>query len=178
VGELRDRECVEIAMNAAETGHLVLTTLHTVDAGHTINRILGMFSTEEEHQIRIRLADSIRWVVCQRLLPKVGGDRVAAFEIMGTSLRVKDAILHGEEEGKTFYEIIETASAFGNMTFDQSLVSLYERGLVTEDTAMAYASHRGSVSRGIDRIKSMRGEKTSDIDQLEVDAEYARRVHE
>jgi twitching motility protein PilT len=178
VGELRDRETVEIALNASETGHLVLSTLHTVDAGHTINRLLGMFSTEEENQIRIRLSDSIRWVICQRLLPKVGGDRVAAFEIMGTSLRVKDAILHGESEGKTFYDITEAGTAFGNMTFDQSMVSLYERGLVTEETALAYASHRGVVSRGIDRIKSMRGEKTSDIDELEVDGEYARRMRE
>lgn len=176
VGELRDRETVEIALNAAETGHLVLTTLHTVDAGHTINRLLGMFNTEEENQIRIRLADSIRWVICQRLLPKIGGDRVAAFEIMSTSLRVKDAILHGESEGKTYYEIIEAGTAFGNMTFDQSLVSLYERGLITENTALAYASHRGVVSRGMDRIKSMRGEKTSNIDKLEVDGDYARRI--
>ena len=75
VGEMRDRETVEIGLAAAETGHLVLSTIHTVDAGHTINRILGMFSTEEEQQIRIRLADTIRWVVCQRLLPKVGGGR-------------------------------------------------------------------------------------------------------
>jgi twitching motility protein PilT len=97
---------------------------------------------------------------------------------MGTSLRVKDAILHGESEGKTFYEITEAGTAFGNMTFDQSMVSLYERGLVTEETALAYASHRGVVSRGIDRIKSMRGEKTSDIDKLEVDGEYARRMRE
>ncbi|MBW1896545.1 MAG: PilT/PilU family type 4a pilus ATPase [Deltaproteobacteria bacterium] len=178
VGEMRDRETVEIALTAAETGHLVLTTLHTVDAGHTINRLLGMVSTEEENQIRIRLADTLRWVVCQRLLPKVGGDRVAAFEIMSTSLRVKDAILHGEAEGKTFYEIIEAGTAFGNMTFDQSLVSLYERGLITEQAAMAYSTHRGSVGRGIDRIKSMRGEKTSDIDKLEVDAGYARRLRE
>jgi twitching motility protein PilT len=178
VGEMRDRETVEIALTAAETGHLVLTTLHTVDAGHTINRLLGMFSTEDENQIRIRLADTVRWVVCQRLLPKVGGDRVAAFEIMSTSLRVKDAILHGEAEGKTFYEIIEAGTAFGNMTFDQSLVSLYERGLITEQAAMAYSSHRGSVGRGIDQIKSKRGEKTSDIDKLEVDAEYARRLRE
>jgi twitching motility protein PilT len=178
VGEMRDRETVEIALTAAETGHLVLTTLHTVDAGHTINRLLGMFSTEDENQIRIRLADTVRWVVCQRLLPKVGGDRVAAFEIMSTSLRVKDAILHGEAEGKTFYEIIEAGTAFGNMTFDQSMVSLYERGLITEQAAMAYSSHRGSVGRGIDQIKSKRGEKTSDIDKLEVDAGYARRLRE
>ena len=176
VGELRDRECVEIALSAAETGHLVFSTLHTVDAGHTVNRMLGMFSTDEENQIRIRLSDSLKWIICQRLLPKVGGDRVAAFEIMGTSLRVKDAILHGEAEGKTFYEIIESAAAFGNVTFDQYLIDLYERGLITEQTALAYSSHRGSVSRGLDRIKSTRGEKTSDIDKLEVDGEYARRL--
>ncbi len=101
VGEMRDRESVEIGMTAAETGHLVMSTLHTVDAGQTINRILGMFNTEEENQIRIRLADTVRWIVCQRLLPKEGGGRVAAFEIMGTNLRVKDTILNGETEGKT-----------------------------------------------------------------------------
>ena len=83
VGEMRDRETVEIGLSAAETGHLVLSTLHTMDAGPTINRILGMFPNEEEQQIRIRLADTLRWIVCQRLLPKVGGGRVAAFEFLG-----------------------------------------------------------------------------------------------
>jgi Tfp pilus assembly protein, pilus retraction ATPase PilT len=86
VGEMRDRETVEIGMSAAETGHLVMTSLHTVDAGQTINRIIGMFDKEEEKQIRVRLAESIRWVVSQRLLPKIGGGRVAAIEIMGNSL--------------------------------------------------------------------------------------------
>ena len=101
VGEMRDRETVEIGLSAAETGHLLLTTLHTVDAGQTVNRIVGMFEQEDERQIRIRLADSVRWIACQRLLPKIGGGRVAAFEIMCTNLRVKDTILHGEAEGKT-----------------------------------------------------------------------------
>ncbi len=100
VGEMRDRESVEIALNAAETGHLVLSTLHTTDAGQTINRILGMFAIEEENQIRTRMADSLRWIICQRLLPKIGGGRVAAFEALGTSLRVKDIVLHGEAEGR------------------------------------------------------------------------------
>ncbi|MGB6380998.1 MAG: PilT/PilU family type 4a pilus ATPase, partial [Syntrophobacteria bacterium] len=113
VGEMRDRETVEIGLSAAETGHLVLTTLHTVDAGQTINRILGMFDTEEEKQIRIRLSDAIRYVVCQRLLPREGGGRVAAFEIMGKDIRVKELILDGESEGKTFYEVIESNRAFG-----------------------------------------------------------------
>jgi twitching motility protein PilT len=172
VGEMRDRESVEIGLNAAETGHLVLTTLHTVDAGQTINRILGMFKSEEENQIRIRLADTLRWVVSQRLLPKEGGGRVAAFEIMGTNLRVKDSILHGESEGKTFYEIIEAGEPFGMITFDKSIIRLYEQGAISEETAMAHASRKPVVGRGIDRLKSERGEKTTDIDDLEVDMDY------
>jgi twitching motility protein PilT len=176
VGEMRDRETVEIGLSASETGHLVLTTLHTTDAGATINRILGMFPNEDEQQIRIRLADSLRWVVCQRLLPKIGGGRVASFEILGTSLRVKDAILNGEAEGKTFHDIMEAGNAFGMITFDQHLVSLYEQGLITQETAMAYASHRGNVGRGIDMIKSARGEATTDISKLEIDRAYNKMI--
>jgi len=175
VGEMRDRETVEIALSAAETGHLVMSTLHTIDAGHTVNRILGMFNTEEENQIRIRLSDTIRWVVCQRLLPKVGGGRVAAFEIMGANLRVKDAILHGEAEGKTFYEIIQAGKPFGMVTFDDYIVDLYRQGFITEDTAKAYASNKGIVGRGIDTVKSERGETTTDLlGKLEVDKGYGK----
>ncbi len=174
VGEMRDRETVEIGLSAAETGHLVLSTLHTVDAGQTINRILGMFNTEEENQIRIRLADTVRWIVCQRLLPKVGGGRVAAFEIMGTNLRIKETILHGESEDKTFYEIISAGKPFGMTTFDDYITGLFEQGLITEETALAYASRRGIVGRGIDSIKSARGEATTDIKDLEVDADYSK----
>ena len=172
VGEMRDRETVEIGLSAAETGHLVLTTLHTIDAGSTINRIVGMFSTEEEHQVRIRLADTLRWVVCQRLLPKIGGGRAATFEILGTNLRVKDAIMNGESEGKTFYEIMQAGQAFGMTTFDGHIIDLFEQGLITEETALAFASRRGIVGRGIDSLKSARGEATSDIDKLELDRSY------
>ena len=174
VGEMRDRETVEIGLGAAETGHLVVSTLHTVDAGQTINRILGMFSTEEEKQIRIRLADTVRWIVCQRLLPKEGGGRVAAFEIMGSNLRVKDTILHGESEGKTFYEIIQAGKAFGMITFDADIVGLYEKGLISEETAKAYATNKGNVGRGIDSIKSSKGQATTDIGKLEVDLGYGK----
>ena len=174
VGEMRDRETVDIGLSAAETGHLVLSTLHTVDAGQTINRILGMFNTEDENQIRIRLADTVRWIVCQRLLPKVGGGRVAAFEIMGSNLRTKDTILHGESEGKTFYEIVQAGKAFGMITFDDYIINLYEKGLITEETAMAYASRKGIVGRGIDSVKSARGETTTDIEELEVDIDYRK----
>jgi len=176
VGEMRDRETIEIGLRAAETGHLVFTTLHTVDAGSTVNRILGMFSTEDAEQIRIRLADTLRWVVSQRLLPKVGGGRVATFEILGHNLRVKDLILHGESEGKSFYEIMETSNAFGMITFDQHIVGLFEQGLIAQETAMGYCSHKGVVGRGIDSIKSARGEATTDIGNLEIDRNYAKSV--
>ncbi|MBW1642001.1 MAG: PilT/PilU family type 4a pilus ATPase [Deltaproteobacteria bacterium] len=172
VGEMRDRDTVEIGITAAETGHLVLTTLHTVDAGQSINRILGMFSIEEENLVRIRLADTIRWVICQKLLPKIGGGRVAAFEILRANLRVEDSILHGEAEGKSFYDIMKSGRAFGMVTFDDSLVSLYEQGLITEETAVAYASRKGVVGRGIDSVKSARGEATTDIEKLEMDHNY------
>jgi len=176
VGEMRDRETVEIGLSAAETGHLVMSTLHTVDAGQTVNRIVGMFDQVEEKQIRIRMADTIRWIVCQRLLPKVGGGRIAAFEIMGANLRVKDAILNGEEEGKTFYEMIQASQAFGMMTFDQSITDHYKNGFITEETAMAYASRKAIVGRAIDSIKSERGEKTSSIEGLAIDEEYGKKT--
>jgi twitching motility protein PilT len=176
VGEMRDRETIEIGLRAAETGHLVFTTLHTVDAGSTVNRILGMFSTDDAEQIRIRLADTMRWIVSQRLLPKVGGGRVATFEILGRNLRVKDLILNGESEGKTFYEIMEASNAFGMITFDQHIVGLFEQGLIAQETALGYCSHKGVVGRGIDSIKSARGEATTDIGNLEIDRNYARSV--
>jgi len=174
VGEMRDRETVEIALSAAETGHLVLSTLHTVDAGQTVNRIIGMFEQEEERQIRVRLADTIRWIVCQRLLPKVGGGRVAAFEILGSNLRVKDLILHGETEDKTFYDIMENGRAFGMMTFDQCISDLYKDGLITKETALAYASQRAIVGRAIDAIKAAKGEKTTSIEGLALDESYEK----
>ncbi len=172
VGEIRDRETMEIALNAAETGHLVFSTLHTVNAGHTIHRILGMFSTEEERQIRSRVADSLRWVVAQRLVPKVQGGRVAIFEIMQNNMRVKDVIINGEREGKTFYEIIDSGQAYDMQTFDQHIARLFEQGVINEETALAYATSRAKVRQSIDMVKSRRGEETSDIHGLTIDQEW------
>ncbi|OGQ86192.1 MAG: twitching motility protein [Deltaproteobacteria bacterium RIFOXYD12_FULL_56_24] len=169
VGEMRDRETMEIGLSAAETGHLVLSTLHTVDAGQTINRILGMFEQEEQAQVRNRLVDTIRWIVCQRLMPKVGGGRVAAFEIMGMSLRVRELIMTGETEDKTFYDIIADAKALGWQTFDQHILELYENGLVSEETAVSYCTRKTMVNRGLDSIKSARGESTTGITGLAMD---------
>jgi len=169
VGEMRDRETMEIGLSAAETGHLVLSTLHTVDAGQTINRILGMFEQEEQAQVRNRLVDTIRWIVCQRLLPKVGGGRVAAFEIMGMSLRVRELIMTGETEDKTFYDVIADAKALGWQTFDQHILELYEDGLITEETAASYCTRKTAVNRGLDSIKAARGESTTGITGLAMD---------
>jgi twitching motility protein PilT len=174
VGEMRDRETVEIALSAAETGHLVLSTLHTVDAGQTINRILGMFDKDEEALMRNRLADTLRWIVSQRLLPKIGGGRVAALEILRTGLRVRDSIVHGESEGKTFYEIIEAGAPFGMQTFDQSIIRFFESELITEEMALAYASQKTLVRRGVDNVKTKQGLVTSDIEDLALDEDYGK----
>src|ERR1051326_6442254 len=135
VGEMRDRDTVKIALSAAETGHLVLSTLHTIDAGQTINRILGMFEIDEQEQIRARLADTLRWVISQRLVPKIGGGRHAILEIRGANLRTKETIVQGESEGKSFYEIIEASQSFGWRTFDFAALEAYELGKITEETA-------------------------------------------
>lgn len=177
VGEMRDRETLEIGLTAAETGHLVLSTLHTIDAGQTINRMLGMFEQEEQPQIRNRLVDTLRWIVGQRLLPRVGGGRIAAMEILCTSLRVKDLVLNGETEEKTFYNIIREGSAVDMRTFDQHILELYSRGQVTEESALVYCSQRSQMNRGMDRLKSERGESTSSLDGLAMEAnedEYGR----
>jgi twitching motility protein PilT len=172
VGEMRDRETMEIGLTAAETGHLVFATLHTIDSGQTINRIIGMFDKEEENQVRFRLADTLKWVISQRLVPKIGGGREAIFEMMSINIRVKQSILNGEEEGKTFYEIISGGDAYDMQTFDKDIIKKYEGGIITEETSMAYASRRAIVGRGIDQIKFAKGEKTTDIEGLDMDDEY------
>src|SRR5437899_314001 len=166
VGEMRDRDTVRIALSAAETGHLVLSTIHTINAGQTINRVLGMFEPEEQEQIRARLADMLRWVISQRLVPSLGGGRFALLEIMGSNLRVQESIRLGESEGKSFYEIIEASQPFGWRTFDFSALEAYEQGKVTEETALLYCTKRGPVMRGIDNLKKTRGEATTTMQSL------------
>ncbi len=166
VGEMRDRATVEIALSAAETGHLVFSTLHTIDAGQTINRILGMFETEEQEQVRYRLSDTLRWVISQRLAPRVGGGRYPIVEIMGSNLRTKESIVQGESEGKSFYEIIEASQTFGWRTFDFSVLDTYGKGIITEETALMYGSKRGVVTRGIDLMKKSRGDDVSNVSEL------------
>lgn len=175
VGEMRDRETVRIALSAAETGHLVLSTLHTIDAGQTINRILGMFETEEQEQIRARLADTLRWVISQRLVPKMGEGRFALLEIMGSNLRTQETIRLGESEGKSFYEIIEASQPFGWRTFDHSALEAFADGTISEETALLYCTKRGPVTRGIDNLKKSRGEATHEMSALRMKEKEAQK---
>ena len=171
VGEMRDRETMEIGLTAAETGHLVLSTLHTIDAGSTINRCLGMFEHAEQPQIRNRLADTMRWIVGQRLLPKLGGGRVASFEILKLTLRSRELILHGETEDKTFYNVIADGQSQGMTTFDQHILGLFEQSLVTEEDALAYCSQTNIMGRGLDQIKASQGQTTTSITGLTMQEE-------
>jgi twitching motility protein PilT len=157
VGEIRDRETLEIAMTASETGHIVFSTLHTINAGQTINRILGMFAREEEQQLRQRLSETVRYIVSQRLVNKIDGGRLLVTEIMGNSLRTRETILYGESENKSFQEIIEAGSTLGWHSFDQSLIKAYSLGVVTEETAMLSCSNKGKMRRELDLIERGRG---------------------
>src|SRR5438094_817787 len=176
VGEMRDRETAELALKASETGHLVLSTLHTVNAGQAIARIVGMFDQEEEKQIRQRLAETIRWIVGQRLVPKVGGGRWAVHDILANTIRSNELIVNGEQEGKTFYDIQDVGDPYLMMTFDQALLRSYEQGIITEETAVAYSTRKSIVQRGIDQIKQKRGQKTSDVEGLRLDIDYNRKL--
>ena len=153
VGEIRDRETMEIALTAAETGHVVYSTLHTISAAQSVNRVIGMFSVEEQEQVRQRLADTLRYVVSQRLAPKVGGGRMMVSEIMGSNLRTREAILMGEGEVRNFHEIIEASSQSGWHSFEQSLTKLFVEEKITEETAMLYSVNKSAMRRAIDLAK-------------------------
>ncbi len=156
VGEIRDRATMEIAMTASETGHVVFTTLHTINAGQTINRILGMFKKDEEQQVRQRLADTLRYVVSQRLVSKIGGGRLLVTEIMGSSLRTRETLLYGESENRTFQEITEAGDTMGWHTFDQSLLTAFKAGLISEDTALIFCTHKNKMRRDLDLLRKVR----------------------
>lgn len=156
VGEIRDRETMDIALTASETGHLVFSTLHTIGASHTLNRIIGFYAPDEEYSIRYRLAGCLRWIIGQKLLPKIGGGRIPVFDILYNTLRVREIIMTGEGEGRTFYDVMTQGSAFGMQTFDQNLVELFREGLIEEEIAIANALRKDRVGRQIDIIKKQR----------------------
>ena len=173
VGEIRDRETMDIVLTAGETGHLVFSTLHTMSAGQTINRILGMFSREEEQQVRERLAGSLRYIVSQRLIPKREGGRLLVTELLGSSLRSREAMQLGEGENRRFADIIEAGSTLGWHSFEQSLSRAFEDELITEEAAVLYSINKSLMTQRVDVIKN-RSMKMSGFSSLKMAEAPAR----
>jgi twitching motility protein PilT len=175
VGEIRDRDTMEIALTAGETGHVVFSTLHTISAGQTINRILGMFSKDEEQQVRERLAGSLRYIISQRLVPRKTGGRLLVTELMGSSLRTREAITLGEGENRRFSDIIEAGNTSGWHSFEQSLVKAYEEDLITEETAILYCINKPAMHQRIDMVNKRRETAaTPSTLKLKMDADEAK----
>ncbi|HZR29951.1 MAG TPA: PilT/PilU family type 4a pilus ATPase [Terriglobales bacterium] len=146
VGEMRDKETIEIAMEAAETGHLVLSTLHTIDASKTVERIIGVFPLQEQHIIRNRLSRSFRWIISQRLIPrKDGTGRVAAFEMLKSTLRTREYMEKGEGEGKSLTDAMRDGNLDGMQCFDQTIEDMIRNGIVEFETGIAYATNPGNM---------------------------------
>src|SRR5450755_3110573 len=146
VGEMRDKETIEIAMEAAETGHLVLSTLHTIDASKTVERIVGAFPMSEQHTVRNRIAKSFRYVISQRLIPrKDGSGRVAAIEILKSTLRTREYVIKGEDEGKTLLDAMRDGSTEGMQHFDGEIEKLIREGTIDYETGMGYATNPGNL---------------------------------
>ena len=172
VGEIRDRDTMEIALTAGETGHLVVSTLHTISASQTVNRILGMFTRDEEQQVRERLVGSLRYIISQRLVPKKGGGRLLVTELMGSNLRSREAIGLGETENRRLADIIEAGSTAGWHSFEQSLVRAYENDLVTQETALLYCINKSAMHQRLDTINKRRETVTSTLDGVRLKMDH------
>lgn len=146
VGEMRDRETIEVALEAAETGHLVLSTLHTIDASKTVDRIIGVFPKNEERVIRTRIAQSFRYIVSQRLIPRGDGKgRVAAIEILKSTMRTREYIEKGESEGKSLIDAMEQGDQDGMQTFDGVIEKIVRTGVLSREAAMPYATNANNL---------------------------------
>jgi twitching motility protein PilT len=146
VGEMRDKETIEVALEAAETGHMVYSTLHTIDASKTIERIVGVFPSTDQPAIRGRLAKSFRYIISQRLIPKPDGTgRVAVFEILKSTLRTREYVQKGETEGKSLLDAMRDGSGDGMQCFDIEIEKLIRSKVLDMDTGMAYATNEGNL---------------------------------
>ena len=146
VGEMRDRETIEIALEAAETGHLVLSTLHTIDASKTVERIVGVFPLGDQQAIRTRLGKAFRYIISQRLMPKKDGvGRIAAIEILKSTMRTRDYVEKGEGEGKTLVDAMRDGDTEGMQHFDGEIEKLIREGIVDVEMAMGFATNPGNL---------------------------------
>ncbi|HET9177411.1 MAG TPA: PilT/PilU family type 4a pilus ATPase [Terriglobia bacterium] len=162
VGEMRDRETIEIAMEAAETGHLVFSTLHTIDASKTIERIVGVFPLADQQVIRMRFAKSFRYIISQRLLPRKGGQgRVAAIEILKSTMRTREYVERGESEGKSLVDAMRDGSTEGMQHFDAELERIVRDGIIDLQTAYAFATNVGNFRLQMADFAEAQGEGNS-----------------
>ena len=146
VGEMRDRETIEVALEASETGHLVMSTLHTIDASKTVERIVGVFPLGEQQSVRVRLGKAFRFIVSQRLLPrKAGPGRIAVLEVLKATLRTREYVEKGESEGKTLLDAMRDGSQDGMQHFDGEIEKLVREGVIEFDTGMSYATNAGNL---------------------------------
>jgi twitching motility protein PilT len=146
VGEMRDKETIEIGMEAAETGHLVFSTLHTLDASKTIERIVGVFPLSDQQAVRTRLARTFRYIVSQRLIPKKDGSgRVAAIEILKSTMRTRDYVEKGESDGKSLLDAMRDGATEGMQDFDGELERMIRAGTVDLELGLSYASNAGNL---------------------------------
>lgn len=165
IGEMRDVETIETAFEAAETGHLVLSTLHTIDASKTVDRVVGVFPKDQEQQVRMRFAQTFRYVVSQRLVPRKGGGRVAAMEIMKATQRTRDYIIKGEGEGRSLLDAINDGDMEGMQSFDHELDKMVRAGTITKETALAYATNAGNLML---ELADLRGDTEEEAKSLEI----------
>lgn len=178
VGEMRDRETIEIALEAAETGHLVLSTLHTIDASKTVERIIGTFSLSEQQGIRVRLAKAFRYIISQRLLPRMDGKgRVAIIEILKSSMRTREYVEKGEGEGKTLLDAMRDGSTDGMQHFDGEIEKLVRAGTIDMEAALSYATNSGNLrleladlaEKEAEKLTPTAGEETSGKPEMEIE---------
>jgi twitching motility protein PilT len=146
VGEMRDRETIEVALEAAETGHLVYSTLHTIDASKTVERIVGSFSLSDQQAVRMRLGKTFRFIVSQRLIPKRDGSgRAAVFEILKSTLRTREYVQKGETEGKSLLDAMRDGSNDGMQCFDDEIEKLIRSGTIDMNTGLSYSTNSGNL---------------------------------
>jgi twitching motility protein PilT len=146
VGEMRDKQTIEVALEAAETGHMVYSTLHTIDASKTVERIIGVFPLEEQNAIRGRLAKSFRYIVSQRLIPRLDGSgRVAAFEILKATIRTREYVQKGESEGKSLLDAMRDAEGGEMQCFDDEIEKMIRAGVIDMEMGLSYCTNMGNL---------------------------------
>jgi twitching motility protein PilT len=162
VGEMRDKQTIEVALEAAETGHMVYSTLHTIDASKTVERIIGVFPLEEQNAIRGRLAKSFRYIVSQRLIPRIDGSgRVAAFEILKATIRTREYVQKGESEGKSLLDAMRDAENGEMQCFDDEIEKMIRAGVIDMEMGLSYCTNQGNLRLCLADFVEAQGNKTA-----------------